>query len=112
MQAVYRFVGVSDDHVPATAEQPLYASASPRFHRGYVVVKRVTRWCRRIGLDAVVTAGKRAGLGRAFRANGAAPAFAPMPASTAQRLAEGYADDVAALSALVDRDLAHLWSIV
>ncbi|MDQ1364434.1 MAG: hypothetical protein QOJ52_3471 [Acidimicrobiaceae bacterium] len=111
MQRVYRFAGVTDDHEPATAEQALYVSASPRFHQGYVAVKRVTRWCRGSGFDVVVTAAKGAGLGRVFRTNSDAPAFDPMPASTARRLASVYADDVAALSTLVDRDLAQLWSI-
>jgi hypothetical protein len=110
MQAVYRFLGVDVGHVPDAAEEAVYVSASPRFHHGYVTAKRVSRRLQRWGLSGVVANTKRVGLEKVFRPNGTSPPFAPLLPETARRLADLYAEDVAALSALVDRDLAALWS--
>ncbi len=111
MQRVYAFLGVDADHAPAAAGQPVYASAPPRFHQGYVAAKRVSRRFHQWGLAGVVATGRRAGLGRAFRPSGREPSFAVLPPDTARRLADGYADDVASLSGLLGRDLSALWSI-
>jgi len=110
MRQVYAFVGVDARHTPAAAGQQVYPSAPPRFHRGYVAAKRVSRRCRQWGLAGVIATGKRAGLGRAFRPSGREPSFAVLLPDTARRLADGYADDVASLSGLLGRDLSALWS--
>ena len=109
MQEVYAFVGVDPAHVPSAADEAVNVSGSPRFHRGYVAAKRVSRWLHNKGASNVVAATKRSGIVRMFRSRHAAPAVASSP-ELARRLADAYADDVAALSALVDRDLARLWA--
>jgi len=110
MEQVYRFVGVDAAHVPGPSDEAVNASGSPRFHGSYVAVKRVTRWLQDRGATSVIAAAKRTGLGRVFRPSDDPPDFAPLPPATARSLAETYADDVAALSAFLGRDLGLLWS--
>ena len=110
MQNVYRFVGVDVGHVPAAAGKPVYASYSPRFHRAYIRAKKVSRRLRRSGLSNLVATGKRAGLERVFVPSASTTRFAPLLPETARRLAEGYAEDTAALSSFLGRDLADVWS--
>jgi len=108
MQEVYGFVGVDPRHVPPAADEAMNVSGSPRFHGAYVAAKRVSRWLHDKGGSSIVAATKVAGVARVFRPRQGAGGVAPPPDS-ARRLAETYADDVAALSGLVDRDLAGLW---
>jgi len=110
MQAVYGFVGVDPAHRPAGADQAVYVSASPRFHRSYVATKRVSRWLGDRGGAGIIAAGKRVGVNRLLRTTAAAPGFAPLMPATARSLADGYADEVDALSAFLGRDLASLWA--
>ncbi len=108
MQEVYGFVGVDPRHVPPATDEALNVSGSPRFHGAYVAAKRVSRWLHDKGGSSIVAATKVAGVGRLFRPRASIGAGAAPPDS-ALRLTEAYADDVAALSELLDRDLAGLW---
>jgi len=110
MQAVYRFIGVDAGHRPAGCGEAVNASGSPRFHRSYVAAKRMSRWLQDRGGTTVIAAGKRAGITRVFRPADASPDFAPLLPATARSLADTYADDIAALSAFMGRDLHQLWS--
>ncbi len=109
LRDVFAFLDV-DPHVgPPPAARPQNVSAVPRFHRLYVPAKRVTRWLYRQGGAGLVDAAKRLGVPRLFNSGPGGRGFAPLTPTTAARLREHYATDVARLSGLLGRDLGGLW---
>jgi hypothetical protein len=108
-QDVQRFLGVDPTFATPAVDTTANRSAIPRFHPLYVATKRITRAMYRRGAGRYVVLARRAGAARLFSGRSTSRAFAPLTPATAQRLADAYADDAAALSRTVGVDLVDLW---
>ena len=108
---VFAFVGVDPSYVPAGVGTPVNTSGVPRFHGAYVRAKGLSNWMRDRRAGRLVALAKRSGVGRLLQApTSDVPPFPPLPVATARDLARTYADDVAALSQFLGRDLSAVWS--
>ncbi|HEX2192964.1 MAG TPA: sulfotransferase domain-containing protein [Acidimicrobiales bacterium] len=106
---IFQFLDVDPALAPAPAERAQNVSTVPRFHRLYVVTKRVTRWLYGRGGAQVVYTAKRLGLPRLFHDGSVRGTFPPLAPDTAERLRAHYSADVAGLSQLLGRDLSTYW---
>jgi len=108
MEGVFGFIGV-DPSVQITAEGPVNASEIPRHHRLYTVARKGAMWAYSNDHPWLVSWAKRLGASRPLVSADREASFEPMRAETRARLAAGYEDDVAALGALIGRDLSAVW---
>jgi len=111
LRRAYQVLGVEDGFLAARTWQRANEHQTPRSHGLAKAAFRASRLLHHRGLHRAVELGKRAGVKRLVLSGGADPRRDPPPPTTAERawLAAHYHDDVAALSALVGRDLQRLW---
>ena len=135
LAGLYRFLGVAEDHDPGTMFDAVNSSGTPRFPRLYAASKQVSRWLYDHGQAQRVEAvkrvrpqdvlrgrsgdgpgGRRAAASTTGRTStesadsgGTAGATTGPGRGAVERIAAATADDVAALSAYVGRDLSATW---
>ena len=114
LQDVFTFLGVDSGHVPASLDEAVNVSGTPRFPRLYVQSKKVSRYLYDHGAGSAVDRVKATGAGRALRggATSGRSAGATRPSEdVAAKLAAGFREDAAALSDHLGRDLLVEWSL-
>lgn len=110
LSPMFRFLGVSDAHVPTLQEDRVNVSERPRLPRLYIRSKRISRWLYAHGYGRVVHTFKRSLVMRLYTSDKGNREFAaPLRSETAARLAQTYEDEVGGLSTFLGRDLTSVW---
>jgi Sulfotransferase domain len=111
LRRVYEILGVDPEFRAATTSQRANEHQTPRSHGLAKAAFRVSRLLHSRGLHRAVEVGKRVGVKWVVLKDGRDPRRDPPPPTPDERawLASHYRDDVAALSAVVGRDLQRLW---
>jgi len=111
IQEICSIIGIQPDFEPSEATGRTNEHQSPRALWLAKLGFRISRVLHDSGMHGVVQFAKRAGLRRVFLKDGVDSSKDPPPMSDADRqwAVEYFADDIAKLSGLVDRDLTELW---
>lgn len=108
LKTLFRFLGVDETFNPLNAHKKINVARQSRFHQIPLLMDKVTSLLTHYRLSFIIKAIKKTGVHTVIKkANTQKIAFSPMPDDARRFLRQQFAEDIAGLEKLLNKDLAH-----